>query len=156
MRRLIKVNASKLTNAPVTFVYYATGAKLVSQYRYAGEAYETAAGLTQAATQCPVVYADAIFMNVPVTIAINRYYCFVVDVDENQPNGESVEVTTSSANNITVKVYNENGVLVCSAVSSSTGQSTESTTAPGEMTSVPGEEPGEMRGETIDEPDAMN
>ena len=144
MRRFIRVKSVKQQSAPVNIVYHVRGAELLSQYRLSIDTYALSGGLNTSAAQCAIVYSDAIALQVPVTITVNRHYCFLLDIDENQPSGESVEVITASNNGITAEVYNENGVLVCSAVSTSTTQAAGSTTAPGEMTSVPGEEPGEM------------
>ena len=82
-----------------------------------------------------------------------------MDVDENQPNTEYIsEITTTG---VYIAVYNENGVCVCDNgkrnIMSTSGigdiELTD-TKAPGEMTSVPGEEPGEMAGETTPDPAA--
>ena len=142
MRRLICVKTDKQLPAPVRLVYHVTGAALLSQYRVCLETYDPTNGLSPVAEQCAIVYNDATVLQVPVTMTQYRRYLFLLDISENQPNGESIEITTVSDARITAYVYNENGVLVCSAVSQST--------ASGEMTSEPIEAPGEMTSEPID------
>lgn len=94
------------------------------------------------AMQCPLVFNDGIMLQVPVSVTRTRNYCFLLDVSDNQPTGESVMEKTGKG--VIIEVYNENGVMVCN-----NGLSLP-TTQPGEMTSEPVDGTGEMTSEPID------
>ena len=126
----------------VLFIYYARNARFVGVQRVS-PIYDQSIGI--ASMTLPVVYPGGIKMGVYQTGSASRTYDFYVDVPENQPEPEAVAETSLTKSSLTV--YNENDVVICSngvTVTSATSNPSQSATAPGEMTSVPGTAPGEM------------
>ena len=129
--------------------YLVRGARPLSQYRLIDGNYAIVGSNSMYNV---IVYNDAVLLS--ITSSLTSPYVFDLDVSENQPAAESIEVQAGTG--LVLAVYNENGVLVCSnGVISSGTASAPGIIAPGEMTSVPGEEPGEMTGENTAEPGAM-
>lgn len=149
--RFIEVNGGLANNKK--FVYYAKNIIPVSCHsRYNFEYRGTA---TVKYEYTPIVFTDSVVFSSDLYTGPDNSLIFVVYVQENQPSIERVvEIGTLG---ISINVYNENGVLICSnGVPKSASQSTPPTVnSPGEMTSVPGEESGEMASETTYEPGAM-
>ena len=84
-------------------------------------------------------------MGVYQTGSVSRTYDFYLDVPDNQPEPEAVAETSLTKSSLTV--YNENDVVICSngvTVSAAASSPSQSTTAAGEMTSVPIEAPDEI------------
>ena len=126
--------------------YRVRGARPLAQYRAIDGVYTTVGANSM---YNAIVFDDAVLLS--ITSALTSPYVFDLEVSENQPRLESIEVQAGVG--IALEVYNENGVLVCdNGVKPSGSVSTPSISAPGEMTSVPGEEPGEMAVETTNDP----
>ena len=128
--------------AAVSLVYYAKGARFLGVQRVIGT-YDASIGIASA--PLPLVFGDGIKLGVYQTGSTSRTYDFYVDVSNNQPADERVEETSTTKSAITV--YNENDVAICDngvTVTPSASSPSQPTTAPGEMTSVPIEAPGEI------------
>ena len=149
--RFIEVNGGASSNKK--FVYYAKNIMPVSCYSRYNFEYRGTATVKQEYT--PIVFTDSAVFSSDLFTGKDNSIIFVVWVQENQPTVE--RVTEIGSLGISINVYNENGVLICSnGVTPSAPQATPGIIdGPGEMTSVPGEEPGEMASETTDEPGAM-
>ena len=140
--------------------YVVSGARPISQYRSINGKYSVVGANSM---QNVIVFNDAVLLS--ISSSLTSPYFFDLDVSENQPVAESVEIQAGTG--LAIAVYNEHGVLVCSNGVIPNGTASEPAisvpgemtnvpgTESGEMTSVPGEEPGEMAGETTDEPGAM-
>ena len=126
--------------AAVSLVYYVNGARFVGMQRVIG-AYDASIGV--ASSTLPVVFNGGIKLGVYQTGSTSRTYDFYIDVSDNQPADERVEETTTTKSSITV--YNENDVEICNnGVTVTASAASPSQSKPGEMTSVPGEAPGEI------------
>lgn len=126
----------------VSLVYYAKGARFMGVQRVIGT-YDASIGIASA--PLPLVFDGGIKLGVYQTGSTSRTYDFYVDISDNQPTDERVEETSSTQSAITV--YNENDVAICDngvTVTAPVASPSQSTTAPGEMTSVPIEAPGEI------------
>ena len=159
MYRRVVVYTSSSTSGDIKILYRVYGGILLSQQRLGTTIYN--AGWDATAALAGIRFVGSYVLKTSASLASNRPYEFIMSVDENQPAKESIAETTATG--VYIAVYNENGVLVCdngkrSSINASDLHKIESTNtikAPGEMTSVPGEEPGEMAGETTAEPGAM-
>lgn len=149
--RFIEVNGGLSSNKK--FIYYAKNVIPVSCYSNYRFEYRGSATVKQEYT--PIVFTDSAVFSTDLYTGPDNSIIFVAYVQENQPAIERVAELGSIG--ISINVYNENGVLICSNGAPKSGaQSTPpSAGGPGEMTSVPGEEPGEMAGETTDDPGVM-
>ena len=139
LRRIRLVTAN---GEAVTFIYYARNARFMGMQRILST-YDQNIGI--ASMTLPVAYPGGIKLGAYQTGSASRTYDFYVDVDENQPEEEAVAETSLTKSSLTV--YNENDVVICSngvTVTASASSPSQSTTASGEMTSVPGEAPGEI------------
>ena len=143
-----KIVVSGTSSGQTDILYRAVNARLTS----AGIIYNAEYNVNISPVQyyTPVYFTTSVRLRLNVTLTQSRSYVFELDVDENQPRGESVEEITS--NGVRIAVYNENGVLVCdNGISGEAASATPPVTSgSGEMTSVPGEEPGEMTSEPVD------
>lgn len=127
-------------------LYRVRGARPIDQYRVVNGNYVSTG--TNSLYNV-IVFDDSVLL--AVTSNLVTPYIFDLEVSENQPTAESIE--EQSTLGLSLAVYNENGVLVCTnGISPSASTSHPSISAPGEMTSAPSEEPGEMASETTDEP----
>lgn len=145
MYRRVVISSQTDTSGDIGILYHVRGAALIFQQR--GMIGKYNAGYPPGAESFPSVYADVVRLKIPASVGNNRYYEFIFNVSENQPVEESVEEITSTG--ITITVYNEHGVLVCRNVPKTPASNPTQAVGPGEMTSVPGEEPGEMTSESI-------
>lgn len=137
LRRIRLVTAN---GEAVTFIYYARNARFMGVQRVL-PTYDQSIGI--ASTALPIVYPGGIKMGVYQTGSVSRTYDFYLDVPENQPEPEAVAETSSTKSSL--MVYNENDVVICSnGVTVTASASSPSQSKPGEMTSVPGEAPGEI------------
>ena len=124
----------------VSFVYHVNGARFLGVQRVIGT-YDASIGIASA--PLPLVFDGGIKLGVYQSGSTSRTYDFYVDVSENQPTDERVEETSTTKSSLTV--YNENDVVICdNGVTVTASSSTPSQSKPGEMTSVPGEAPGEI------------
>ena len=126
----------------VSFVYYVNGAKFLGVQRVIGT-YDASIGIASA--PLPLVFGGGIKLGVYQTGSTSRTYDFYVDVSENQPVEESVQESGSTGASLTV--YNADDVEICDngvTVTATASSPSQSTTAPGEMTSVPIEATGEI------------
>ena len=126
----------------VSFVYHVNGARFLGVQRVI-VAYDASIGIASA--PLPLVFDGGMKLGVYQSGSTSRTYDFYVDVSDNQPADERVEETSTTKSAITV--YNENDVEICDngvTVTAPTSSPSQSATAPGEMTSVPIEAPGEI------------
>ena len=126
----------------VKFNYYVRNARFMGMQRVLPTDDQN---ISIASTTLPVVYPGGIKMGVYQAGSVSRTYDFYLDVPDNQPEPEAVAETTLTKSSLTV--YNENDVVICDngvTVTASTSSPSQSATAPGEMTSVPTEAPGEI------------
>lgn len=156
MYRRVVVYTSSSTSGDIKILYRVYGGILLSQQRVGTIIYN--AGWDATPALAGVRFVGSYLLKTTASLAANRAYEFIMAVDENQPVKESIAETTTTG--VYIAVYNENGVLVCdngkrSSINAADLDKIESIKSPGAMTSVPGEEPGEMAGETTDEPGAM-
>ena len=154
MYRRVVVYSPELTTGDIKILYSVYGGKLISQQRLSTSIYN--AGWDASPALAGIRFVGSYLLKTSSSLANVRPYEFIMEVDENQPKKESVIETTTIG--VYIAVYNENGVIVCdngkrSITTPADLGKVESTItkAPGEMTSVPGEEPGEMAGGTTDE-----
>ena len=138
--RKLVVSSVNYTNGAIDILYHVRGAVLVSQRRVMDASYDSS--LLNTAELCAAVFADSIRLNTKASVTPYKFYEFILNVSENQPVAESVEEISTIG--VTINVYNESGVLVCTYTGTPASGNPPQTNAPGEMTSVPGEEPGAM------------
>ena len=152
MYRRVVLSSPNQTKGNSTILYRVHGAIPLSQYRRYHGKYNQQSSSGQ--WFFPFVFDDSVKISVGTTIQRVVTYEIVLDVDENQPDMESVEEITTEGINITV--YNADGVIVChNGVGISAESSPAQTVAPGEMTSEPIDGPGEMTSEPIEGPGEM-
>ena len=152
MYRRIVLSSQTDTTTTISILYHVHGAVLLSQYRRGLATYDASIGVVPLSSA--IVFDDVVRLLTTASVGANRTYECILDVSENQPTEEAVEEITNTG--VTISVYNEHGVLVCrNGVSNSAESSPAQSSGSGEMTSVPGEEPGEMTGEITDIPGAM-
>lgn len=138
--RFIEVNGGLTSNKK--FVYYAKNITPISCYSIYKFEYRGTSTVKQEYT--PIVFTDSAVFSTDLYTGPDNSIIFVAYVQENQPAIERVAEIGSLG--ISINVYNENGVLICSnGVPKSAAQSTPpSAGGPGEMTSEPIDGPGEM------------
>ena len=137
MYRRVVLSSEKKTSGVVVVVYTVKGAHLLSQYRVTTVDYDNA--FTPTTEYSAAVFAGSVRLQTTSAIEPDRDYEFILDVPENQPAKEVVREITS--NNVSIAVYNENGVLVFrNTPKASSNSAPAQTVVPGETTS-----------ETIDE-----
>ena len=158
MYRRVVVYSPELTTGDIKILYRVYGGKLLSQHRLSTTIYNS--GWDASPALAGIRFVGSYLLKTSSSLANVRPYEFIMEVDENQPKNESVTETTTIG--VYIAVYNENGVLVCDngkrgIMSTADLGKVESTLtkAPNAMTSVPGEEPGEMASKTTDEPGAI-
>ena len=152
MYRRIVLSFEAYSGAVVDILYHAHGAVLLSQARVSTRGYDSNFKPLEETGVC--VFSDSVRLKTSAPIGTYRTYEFILDVSEDQPTEEAVEEITTTG--VGIDVYNEHGVLVCRNTPKTPSNSDPSqTVTPGEMTSVPGEEPGETTSELVDGPGAM-
>lgn len=149
--RFIEVNGGLANNKK--FIYYAKNIIPVLCYSKYKFDYRGSATVKQEYT--PIVFTDSAVFSSDLYTGPDNSVIFVAYVQENQPALE--RVTEIGSLGLSINVYNENGVLICSnGVTPSASQATPGIIdGPGEMTSEPIDGPGEMTSEPIDGPGEM-
>ena len=109
-RRVVLSNPTLTAgNINITVLYRVHGAIPLAQYRRYEGKYNPPVSVGQ--MYFPVVFDDAVKIGLGATLNDRMPYEIVLDVDENQPEIESVEELTSQG--IIINVYNADGVIVC-------------------------------------------